>query len=439
MRRSTHQAEAILRNTILSLCGAIVLAAALPASAALSVDAKLLDMLKSNGSITADQYAELTADLAKEQRQIARSTVSKTDVTELQQKIGWATNTVVSGDIRVRQDRVEIEGLNPAPNKDRQRFRARLATISQVTPTVEAGVRIATGNSNDVRSTNQDIDGYFTKKDLWLDRAYINWHPESVPGLKMFAGKMAQPWFNVADAMWDNDINPEGLAAQYSRKFGVTELFGSAGVFVLKNNVTGKGNEFHNDLRMNTAQFGVRMFPGDDYKLTLGGSVYHFYKDGFNAKTPGATPGSVAPAGLSVNGSTSTEFQLYEGFGQLDVLGLPLPLSVYGQYIHNAAANGPQGDDDTAWLLGFMTRVSEVAVNYNYRHVERNGVVGAFTDSDFAAGFTGSRGHTLRLNYNIANNFAFTTTYFRASSDASNPKLRGADTDVLMIDLVATF
>lgn len=421
-----------MRNFVLSLCGGLMLSVAIPVAAAPTVDARLLEMLKGNGAITAAQFDELSADLAKEQRLSARSSVSREDVTTLEQKLGWATNTVISGDIRVREDRIDIQGLNPDPNRDRQRFRARLAAISQVAPTVEAGIRIATGNNNDLRSTNQDIDSYFTKKDLWLDRAFINWHPESVPGLKVYAGKIAQPWFNVADAIWDNDINPEGIAAQYSRKFGVTELFGSVGVFTLKNNVTGKGNEFHNDLRMNTGQIGVRLFPGDDFKVTLGGSVYHFYKDAFNNRTP-------ATAGLTVNGNTSTQFQLFEGFGQVDVLGLPLPLSLYGQYVHNAAANGPQSNQDNAWLLGVMTRVWDVALNYNYRDLERNGVVGAFTDSDFAAGFTASHGHTLKATYTIANNFVFTTTYFRAESDASNPNRQGAGTNVLMIDLVATF
>ncbi len=48
------------------------------------------------------------------------------------------------------------------------------------------------------RSTNQDMNNYFTKKDIWLDRAYINWHPANVPGLKMLGGRMAQPWTKVS-------------------------------------------------------------------------------------------------------------------------------------------------------------------------------------------------------------------------------------------------
>jgi len=413
--------------------------AATSASAAESVDAKLLGMLKANGSITAEQYTELSADLAKEQRKVARETVDKEELTTFQQKIGWAANTVISGDVRIRQERIEVQGKQPTEQTaNRQRYRARIAAVSQVTPSVEAGIRLATGNSNDVRSTNQDMNNYFTKKDIWLDRAYINWHPENVPGLKMIGGRMSQPWVKVAETemIWDNDINPEGLAVQYSRKFGQTNVFGSGGVFTAKDNVTGSGPQFDNDLRLYYGQLGTNLFPGDSFKLTLGGTLFHYFHDEFGV--PGA-PGSGGNPGLQTNGNTSTQFQLYEGFGQLDILGLPLPLSLYTQYVTNPNANGPQKDEDSGYLVGLLTRVWEIGVNYQYRDVERNAVVGAFTDSDFASGFTASHGHKLQLSYNIAKNFQFATTYFLTESDASNAPFTGSDTDTLQFDFIASF
>jgi hypothetical protein len=424
-----------MRRTILSICGSLALAAmTAPANAAETVDAKLLGMLKANGSITQAQYDELSADLAQEQREEARESVDKADITAMEQKLSWAEKTVISGDVRIRQERIQVDDKSPEQTQSRQRYRARLAAVSQVTSTVEAGIRVASGNNNDVRSTNQDMNNYFVKKDVWLDRAYINWHPDNVPGLKMIGGRMAQPWTKVAESelVWDNDVNPEGVAAQYSRKFGNTNVFGSGGAFTVKDNVTGSGPEFHNDLRMYYAQLGTNLFPGDDYKLTLGTSVFHFYKDGY-------APANVPGGSLEANGNTSTQFQLYEGFGQLDILGLPLPLSLYGQYVQNPAANGLQKDKDSGYLVGLLTRFWEIGVNYSYRDVERNAVVGAFSDSDFASGFTASRGHKLQLTYQIAKNFQFATTYFLTESNASNPGFPGSDTNTLQIDLIASF
>ena len=410
------------------LCGGLLLAAAVPASAA--VDGKLLDMLLANGSITAAQHAELSADLARETKSAERAAskqVKSEEMTALQQKLAWAMNTQLKGDVRVRHENIHIEDEpDNGRDRDRQRIRARLGAFTQVNPEVEVGIQIATGNDSDRRSTNQDLDGGFTKKDLWLDLGYIDYHPLQVPGLKGFGGKMKQPWVSLGDVIWDGDINPEGGAATYSRKWGVTELFGSAGYFILDDNVDGEGFQFEHDLRLYSGQIGTRLYPGDSFKVTVGGSLYAYDNDDQTSLLVG-------------RGNNQNEFRLYEAFGQLDVIGLPLPLSVYGQFVHNSAAQGVDADQDQAWLLGVMTRVFDVGVDYNYRDVQRNGVVGPFTDSDFADGYVASRGHKVKLRYDISKNFAFTTTYFMAESDVASRFTDNASVNRLQVDLEGKF
>ena len=416
----------IARTT--GLVGGLLLAAA-PAFAG-TVDQKLLDMLLANGSINATQHAELTGDLAKEQRvadRTAAKQVKNEDMVALQQKLAWAMNTQLKGDVRVRYENIHIEDEpDTGRDQDRQRIRARLGAFTQVNPELEAGIQIATGNSSDRRSTNQDLNNAFTMKDLWLDLAYLDYHPLQVPGLKVFGGKMKQPWVSLGDIIWDGDINPEGGAATYSRKWGMTELFGSAGYFVLQDNVDGEGRQFEHDLRLYSGQIGTRFYPGDSFKATVGGSIYAYDNDDQSTV-------------LVANGNSQNEFRLYEAFGQLDVIGLPLPLSVYGQFVHNSAAQGSDADQDQAWLVGVMTRVFDVGVDYNYRDVQRNGVVGAFTDSDFADGYVGSRGHKIKLRYDISKNFAFTTTYFMAESDVASRFTDDASVNRLQVDLEGKF
>ena len=419
-----------MRPVTARLCGGLLLAATAPAFAG-AVDQKLLDMLLANGSITPAQHDELAADLGKEQRAAERAdgkNVKQEDLAALQQKLAWAANTQLKGDVRVRQDIIHIEGEkdNGGRDKDRQRIRARLGAFSQVNPEVEAGIQIATGNGKDARSTNQDLSDYFNKKDLWLDLAYIDYHPLQVPGLKVFGGKMKQPWVSMGDTIWDGDINPEGGAVTYSRKYGMNELFGSAGYYVLQDNVDGEGVQFEHDLKLYAAQVGTRLFPGDSFKVTLGGSIYNYD----NASDSAA---------LRVNGNTTDKFRLYEAFGQVDVIGLPLPLSVYGQIAHNAAARGPDADQDQAWLLGVMTRLFDIGIDYNYREVQRNAVVGAFTDSDFASGYVGSRGHKIKLKYDLGKNFGVGATYFLTESDVASRFKKDASVNTLMVDVEAKF
>jgi hypothetical protein len=437
-------------KTAAALCGGLLLAMSVPASAA--VDAKLLDMLKANGSISPAQYTELQAELARDQKdqQIARqaqqetneqiaATAKKTDtLSAFDQKLAWAAKTQFKGDVRFREETVHNDGVPNNKDQDRQRIRARLGAYSEINPQVDTGIRIATGSNDDARSTNQDLNNYFDKKSIWLDQGYVDYHPDAIKNLHLIGGKMSQPWVSMGDIIWDSDINPEGLAATYKYPLGgSTELFGSAGHYTLKDNVDGEGVQFKHDLRLYAGQLGARFAITDSMKMTLGGSIYSYDNDK-NSACP--TTGTVtAPCALAVNGNSPNEtFKLYEGFGQLDFSNLPVPLSLYGQYVSNKDASN---DQDTGWLAGVKSKIYGFAVDYNYRDVQRNAVVGAFTDSDFANGYTGSRGSKLKVSYELDKNFNLGATYFMATSDQTNASLNKKDSDIntLQLDAEAKF
>ncbi|ANH97153.1 Putative porin [Pseudomonas koreensis] len=437
-------------KTAAALCGGLLLAMSVPASAA--VDAKLLDMLKANGSISQAQYVELQTELAKDQKaqqiaqqaqqetneQIAATAKKTNELSSFDQKLAWAAKTQFKGDVRFRQETVKNDGVPNAKDQDRQRIRARLGAYTEINPQVDTGIRIATGSSDDARSTNQDLNNYFDKKQIWLDQGYVDYHPDAIKNLHLIAGKMNQPWVSMGDIIWDSDINPEGLAVTYKYPLsGSTELFGSAGHYTLKDNVDGEGVQFKHDLRLYAGQLGGRFALTDSLKLTLGGSLYSYDNDKDSACP---TTGTVtAPCALAVNGNSPNEtFKLYEGFGQLDIANLPVPLSIYGQYVNNKDASN---DQDTGWLAGVKTKVYGFGIDYNYRDVQRNAVVGAFTDSDFANGYTGSRGSKLKVSYELDKNFTLGATYFMANSDYTNASLKKTDSDIntLQLDAEAKF
>ncbi|MHC8412502.1 putative porin [Pseudomonas sp. Hz4] len=431
-------------KTAAALCGGLLLAMSVPASAA--VDAKLLDMLKANGSISPAQYTELQAELARDQKdqQIARqaqresneqiaATAKKTnELSTFDQKLAWAAKTQFKGDVRFRQETVKNDGVSNTGDQDRQRIRVRLGAYTEINPQVDTGIRIATGSDNDSRSTNQSLDNNFTKKNIWLDQGYVDYHPTAIKDLHLIGGKMAQPWVSTGDIIWDSDISPEGLAATYKHALGPVEMFGSAGHYTLKDNVDGEGKQFRHDLRLYAGQLGARFAITDNLKMTLGGSLYAYDNDNDINNTCAA-----ATCRLAVNGNTANEqFKLYEGFGQLDIGGLPMPLSLYGQIVTNDDASN---DQDMGWLAGVKTKFYGFAVDYNYRDVQRNAVVGAFTDSDFANGFTGSRGSKLKVSYEIDKNFALGATYLMADSDYTNATLRDSKINTLQLDAEAKF
>lgn len=420
----------VSKRAAASICGGLILVASSAANAA--VDAKLLEMLKANGSITPAQYSELQTDLAKDQQEaVAQAAQKKTDLSAFEQKIAWASKTQIKGDIRIRQENVKTEGtaLDNDRTADRQRIRARFGVYSQINPQVDVGLRVATGGSSDARSTNQDLNGGFAKKDLWLDLGYLDWHPTALPNLHLIGGKMAQPWVSMGDVIWDGDINPEGVAATYKLPLNQNaELFGSLGYYSLKDNVDGDGYQFKHDMSLYTGQVGGKFNIADAVGLTVGGSIYTLNNED--------NDGDAGTRTLALNGNTTDQFKLYEGFGQIDLKNLPIPLALYGQYVKNADSTD---DEDQAWLAGIKSKLGAFSVDYNYRDVQRNGVVGAFTDSDFGNGTTGARGHKLKLGYDIDKNFGLGVTYFMAKSDTAVASRSDADVNTLQLDLEAKF
>ena len=404
-----------------SLTG-LVLALSTPASAA--VDAKLLDMLRANGSINQAQYSELQADLANENQEKAAQKAQVERASSFEQKVAWAAKTQVKGDVRLRYEDVNVDNpISRSNNQDRERVRARVGFYSEINPQVDAGVRIATGSSADGRSTNQSLDNYFEKKSLWVDLAYLDWHPTGIPNLHLIGGKMPQPWVSMGDIIWDSDLNPEGVAATYKHDLGGAEVFGSAGHYTLKDNVDGDGVQYKHDAQLYHAQLGTKFAATDALKFTLGASLYAYDND-----KPSAF--------LRALGNTTDEFQLVEGFGQIDYTGFAIPLSAYGQYVKNTESTDGM---DQAWLTGVKTKLGAWSLDYNYRDVQRNGVVSAFTDSDFGNGFTGSRGHKLKVGYEIDKNFSLGAAYLMAKTDYSNLPNSNASVDTLQVDLEAKF
>ncbi|QXH34534.1 putative porin [Pseudomonas muyukensis] len=407
--------------TGVSLTG-MMLALSTPASAA--VDAKLLEMLRANGSINQAQYNELQGDLAKETKEKADQKAQSERLSSFEQKVAWAAKTQIKGDVRLRYEDVNVDNPNSrSGNQDRERVRARVGFYSEINPQVDAGIRVATGSSSDARSTNQSLDNYFDKKSLWVDLAYLDWHPTAVPNLHLIGGKMMQPWVSMGDVIWDSDINPEGVAVTYKTNLGAAELFGSAGHYTLKDNVDGDGVQFKHDAQLYHGQLGTKFNAADTVKVTVGGSIYGFDNDKKSAV-------------LRSFGNTTDEFNLVEGFGQVDFTGFAIPLSAYGQFVKNTESTD---GEDKAWLAGLKTKVGAWSLDYNYRDVQRNAVVSLFTDSDFGAGFTGSRGHKFKVGYEIDKNFSLGAAYLMAKTDLSQLPNSNADVDTLQVDLEAKF
>jgi len=123
--------------------------------------------------------------------------------------------------------------LNTRNNRlDQFSIRARLAMTAQVFDGVSATIRLATGSDNSPVSTTQLLGGGLTKKDIWLDQAYITLKPVYWGALSV--GRLPDPFLHT-NLVYDENLNFDGAAFVGSLPVGETafSVFGTLGAFPL--------------------------------------------------------------------------------------------------------------------------------------------------------------------------------------------------------------
>jgi hypothetical protein len=348
-----------------------------------------------------------------------------------EEKQSWTDTVKIKGDVRFRHE--TIDDASKSDTRTRQRVRARVGVYADVNEQVKAGIAAASG-SDDPVSSNQSLDGAFTSKGLQLDKAYVEWTP--VEKLTLVGGKMSKPFICVSDLVWDGDLNPEGLSAAYALSAGMAKLMAHAGYFWI-DEVSGSDDD---DRMLYTGQLAVELEAGA-VKLLAGASIYSYDNmKGYGLLYDDSAFGNSTDTVVDDEGVETdvfaNEYEEVEGFLKASGKAGDVPLSVYGQYVVNNEAD----DHDTGYLVGLSVgkakKPGQVEVGYNYRDLEKDAVVGAFSDSDFAGGGTNGKGHKFSAKVAIARNWSFGATYF---VNSKKPDTDDIDYDRLQLDLACKF
>jgi len=323
----------------------------------------------------------------------------------------WIKNINISGDFRYRLESIDGETAGDwATGRNRHRVRARFNIGTKLDEEWDLGFRLASGSA-DPASTNQSLDESFSTKGLWLDLAYFDWHPLSVKGLNVFGGKMKNPFYKVGktELVWDGDLNPEGIAAKYVMPLGESDkLHINGGGFWVNEEAAG----------VDTSLWGIQAYINHDLQnkqYVLGGLSYYDYGNIEN-KGDLTTPWGGDPSffGNTATGSTyDSDFDIVEGFVEYGFEYANMPVSIFGNIVQNTVAS--TGEDE-GWLIGFKLNKCKAPgswdFRYNYRDLDADAVLGAFSDSDFIGGGTNGKGHELGLNYQLTKNIQAGLTYF---------------------------
>ena len=346
----------------------------------------------------------------------------------------WMRDLKFSGDLRLRyQSQCFNDGTK---GRNRGRFRLRFGFVKTFLDNqMEVGLRLGSGETRQVNGAplgedpttgNQSFTDNFSRKPIWIDLAYAKYRPREVPGLTVIAGKMQTPLVHT-DLLWDGDLNPEGIFANYERTFGDIKPFISAGYFVAVE--SGGGHDATlmayqagldwDVMRTLTGQAPPKGAPlGTFTRLLWTTAVAYYDWDHIDRAFVAGTTNAVNLGNSAVGGVlTAGQFQILNFTNKLtfDVLGVPV--SPYLDYAYNCA------DEEVAeefrnqseavsvgFRIGENRKKGDLSFDYRYAYVEANAVLGAFTDSDF--GGANRKGHVWRAVYNLTDFLTLGATLF---------------------------
>jgi hypothetical protein len=368
--------------------------------------------------------------LKTQTEQVAKQTAEASKQAPAVKAADWPNRIALKGDIRYRHQQTNDDSASA--DREEDLLRARLALEAKVNDAMVAGFGVTTSSApGNPRGANQQLDGEFSRKSLYLDLAYFDWTFAS--NAHLIGGKMKMPFFRPGQSLfWDNDINPEGLAVTY----GSGSLFGSAWGYWIEENVqtgTATTTATSTDTKMFGFQVGNRFDFGNTGNLVVAGSYYDL------AAAQGRRPfynGASNGNSLTSTGGLAYDFQVIDLTAEFNTKLGELPLQVWVD-----AARNRDAELDTAYsfgaLVGKASSPGGWETGFAYQLIEKDALFAQHIDSDFAAGLSDADGWVLRAGYAPLKNWVLNATYFlnQNNRDVGNEY----DFKRLMLDFNAKF
>ena len=359
---------------------------------------------------------ETKQEAAKEKEQAVKEVKAEVAKEAKEGKFGiipeWVRKTKFYGDFRLRY---EYGDVMDSRSQSRGRFRVRLNLETEVAKNLKFIFGIASG-SNNPRSTDQSFTNDSDKKQININYAYVDYAPYQ--WLNLQGGKMPNPIYTVSQLVWDEDINPEGVAAQI--KYPVNpciDLLMNAGAFQLNDN----NNNTPEDAWMWVIQPGVMWKPNKkiQLKVAAGFTSFENFQDNPQQKYSSGT-------NTYVQDGTDTVYRYkYNLVNMAGELGFrnPVPAftqvryaGLFAEYTNNVSTSNGKSGYLTGLTFGDEKVVEKCQWNFrgSWRRLEKNAAPDILPDSNFYFGDTGVTGYTAQFRYGLLKNVNFTTTYFRA-------------------------
>jgi hypothetical protein len=330
----------------------------------------------------------------------------------------WTEHVAASGDLRLRYQSIR---RSPGADDDRERYRARAGVVVDASDHIEVGLRFAT-SAGDPASRNLNFGDSFSLDNVRVDRAYLAWSAHET--LQLTGGKMKNPFFRAGDnaLMWDSDVTPEGVAANFESG----NFFATVSGFIVDDRA---GVE----ARLFAVQGGTKLELSDEVTLTAGVGWYD-YTD--IAGHPPLVGDNTRGNSVDALGNYLYDFDIVEVFAEYTSSVAGWPVSLFAEWTRNTQA----AVGDTAYSVGINAgqgnEAGDLELSWAWRDTEADALVGIFTDSNLAGGSTDSRGHVLSAFYRATNHVGLKATFIVSEYGLLAGSRRDFDTVMLDIEFI---
>lgn len=359
----------------------------------------------------------------------------------------WPEFMKFQADLRYRFETIDDEAKKNKEGDEytryRNRIRARFGLEATCTEQLKLGLELLTGEANPV-SANQTLGDGFTKKEIRLDLAYMDYSffAEQPDALHLVAGKMKNPFIRMTDdLMWDGDLRPEGLALKGRIDKGMFTGFANLGYMWVE-----ERSSTEDDLMLYAAQLAAKGQFTEQVALTIGAAVYAFqnvqgydvidWQDKNKSYGNSTVPGTVS--GSETNSAWASEFTPVVVYAKLDLRLMGKPLALYVQEMENTDAEDYSRGHLYGVEMGKAKKPGSWKVGYSYSELEKDATLGMFTDSDRWDGGTDGKGHRIYGKYQVLKNMQLAATYFIDKKKISDPSAN-TDFNRLQLDVSVKF
>jgi len=309
-----------------------------------------------------------------------------------------ASRLNVAGDMRVR---AQADRSNShAPDRYSAQVRGRLGATYAVSDLVSVGGRLVTGDFNDPNSTDVQLSGFDNKFAVSLDLAYAKLDFGNV---QFYGGKLPQPFVRT-ELVWDGDVTPQGISANYKLPLAGGGAIKANGLYFVIDEQAGGP-----DSTMAGGQLVYESPLLGAWKFDTAAGYYHYSL----GSTAGADAGDYRTNLRKPDGTYLSQFQLgdlivgatYNGFGER------WPLRFVGDYVHNfGAATSADTGYGVDLLLGRASKAGDWRVGYGYAVAQTDAVFAAFSQDNTSIA-TNYRQHLLSADYVIAPGTSINATW----------------------------